>query len=443
MTAVRSSALVAILLIGCAGGSHGRRSPGAAPSVVREPDGGAGDVQSLIAPMTERVVNARKLAMLRECPGRLASREELIRGVKSHVDHELPPDVLNHESRVLQLLGFVPVNFDYPAAIYALLESELAGYYEPADGTMVLAADLDGDNIDATLAHELTHALQDQHWDLKARSKYRPGESDKTAALLALAEGDATRAMVDVLVQRTKPNSSALLLSDEVLIGQIRASVDSGPTSSTPRILRASLVAPYIEGLRFVNALRRRGGWSEVDRAWTTPLASTSQLLHVEKWLNHEEPIVVRVPEFKALGGHFRSVNVDTEGELGIRIMLEEWMSMARAREVASGWGGDRAVLVADGDEYAFAMKVRYAPGAKVAAAFNEVERGLTRKLGKPSEKRKGYWCIERPDRGPLAIATRGADIAIMGGPASTGEAWKSTGTCAKSRKWSAEILAF
>jgi GNAT superfamily N-acetyltransferase len=133
----------------------------------------------LIARTLKKVSDARGLAATRGVPGVTLSREALIARVKAHVAREIPPVAIRQEGLVLQLLGFVPLDFDYEAETFKLLEAQLAGFYEPSDGTMYMAADLDDDNADATLAHELVHALQDQHYDLKPHSKYTPGQSDK------------------------------------------------------------------------------------------------------------------------------------------------------------------------------------------------------------------------------------------------------------------------
>src|SRR5262249_46770037 len=169
----------------------------APPSATTTPTGPESRETRLIARTLKRVASLRQLEATRGVPGKTLPRDALIARVKDHVAREIPPDAIEKEGLVLRLFGFVPDQFDYAQEMFALLEAQLAGFYEPEDATMYMAGDLDGLNAEATLAHELVHALQDQHWDLKTRSKYRPGESDKSSALSALAEGDATSAMAD------------------------------------------------------------------------------------------------------------------------------------------------------------------------------------------------------------------------------------------------------
>ncbi|MDB4998177.1 MAG: hypothetical protein JWM74_5609, partial [Myxococcaceae bacterium] len=243
-----------------------------------------------IARMLRRVSTARGLETKRAVPGKILSRVDLIARVKDHVAKEIPNEAIRNEGLVLQLLGFVPPKFDYEAETFALLEAQLAGFYEPADGSMYMAADLDEENATATLAHELVHALQDQHYDLGPRSKYKPGQGDKASAGAALAEGDATSAMIDVMVQGS--GGTALDVPEDVFTQQVMASMSSGPGASAPHAMRASLVSPYIDGTIFIHALRKRGGWKEVDAVWRNPPVTTEQVLHVDKYDTHEAAAV-------------------------------------------------------------------------------------------------------------------------------------------------------
>ena len=277
----------------------------------------------------------------------LLERPALIARVKEHVSRELPPEAIHNEGLALQLFGFVPTQFDYEAAEYRLLQDQLAGYYEPADGTMYMASDLGDEEADATLAHELVHALQDQRWDLERRSQYRAGDGDHSEAVSALAEGDATSAMFDIMIARGAPGRgrTALDLPDEVFTQQIREGMNQGPGASAPRVMRSSLAAPYIYGTLFVHALRRRGGWAAVDRAWDDGPTTSEQIMHPEKWIAHEPPMVVGAPTFATLGDGWKVVDEDSEGELGTRIAFEEWMEREdRGRhERGLGWRSRRA----------------------------------------------------------------------------------------------------
>jgi hypothetical protein len=398
--------------------------------------------------MLRRVEHARGLDAKKPVPGVLLDRPALIARVKSHVSRELPPEAIRNEGLALQLLGFVPTQFDYEAAEYQLLQDQLAGYYEPADGTMYMASDLGDDEAEATLAHELVHALQDQRWNLEDRSKYRPGDGDRSEAVSALAEGDATSAMFDVMIARAAPGAgkTALDMRDDDFSEQIRQGMNQGPGANAPHVMRTSLAAPYIYGTLFVHSLRRAGGWEAVNRAWTDPPTTSEQILHVDKWTAHEGAIAVAAPPFATLGAGWSAADEDSEGELGTRIAFEEWMDPKAAARAAADWGGDRGVLLTKGDLAAFAWRLRFDKGTKgkddrSGRAFAAVTQALDKTLGPAPMHEAAFSCRERSDRGPLAVSRAGSDLVLVAGPASTVSAgWSSAGDCAMARKWTREI---
>jgi hypothetical protein len=379
-------------------------------------------------------------------PGVTATRDELLARVRAHVDKEVPRQAIVDEGLVFQLLGVIPAPFDYEKSMFALLEAQLAGYYEPADGTMYMARDL----ADATLSHELVHALQDQYWDLKTRSKYAPGQSDLQVATSSLAEGDATSTMIDVSLAAVAGSMSgggagprtAIDIPSKLFDQVVRSSLASGGagTGNAPHVMVAGLVAPYVDGTAFVNELRRRGGWPMVDQAWTTPPQSTEQVLHVEKWIAHEAPLTVAAPTFATLGAGWTVAQTDTTGELGLRVLAEEWMPHDLAAATAAHWGGDREVLVKNGEQAALAIKVRWDAGAPKDDAFAESAfDALVRSTVKTKD---AVPCSQRADRGPFAIGRKGRDVVIVAGPAKvTASAWTAAGDCTLARKWIAELL--
>jgi len=230
-----------------------------APHARPAPSAGAAiEAQQHVAEALEQMAKVRHLSARAQVTARVLDRSALIAAVREHVDREVPRDVIHHQGEVLIGLGLVPPDFDYEEGAFRLLEAQLAGFYEPHDKKMYLAADLEARARDATLAHELVHALQDQHYDLGQSLAYKEQANDKESALQALAEGDATSAMMDMLLAPAQ--RSALDISDDVFAAEVEGSMESGTEgANAPRVLRSSLVAPYVDGVLFVNALRRRG----------------------------------------------------------------------------------------------------------------------------------------------------------------------------------------
>jgi hypothetical protein len=388
----------------------------------------------------------RNLDARRPVPGAVLSRDALLAKLKTFVDRTVPPDAIRHEGDGLKLFGYLPESLDYLSVMYALLREQLAGFYDQEDGTMYMGTDPDEESAEATLAHELVHALQDQHFDMKSHSTYEPGKSDEQEAYSALAEGDATSAMFDELLK--KGGKSALDIPNEDVQEQMIEGIDAADKTA-PHVLKMSLVAPYVYGSVFVNTLRRSGGWAAVDEAWRTLPTTTEQILHVEKWRAHEPALAVPAPSFAALGGGWTAVDEDTDGELGLRIGFAEWVGGERGAAAANGWGGDRDTLLEKGTLRASATHVRYDADRAAdpkAAPFALLAAGLPKSVGKLTVKEAHWLCILRPELGPLGVMEKGRDLVLVAGPAQTsgdaGAKWSSAGDCALAKAWAKEIAA-
>lgn len=399
-----------------------------------------------VAKTLVRVSELRGVKSTKPVPGVKLERSELVGRIKEKALREYPPSALKREGELLQLLGFAPLSFVYLDELLKLLDAQLEGFYEPNNGTMYLAADLKGKEAQATLAHELVHALQDQSWDLKSRSTYKPGEGDKTLALACLAEGDATSLMMDFAMEGD--GGTALDLPEGSLRGMMAAGMEMKSLQNVPHILKASLIAPYVDGLFFVHAARRKGGWPAVNQLWENPPTTSEQVLHFDKWEKHEAAVTVSAPTATALGAGWTKDDEDSFGELEFALMYEEWVDGSVARTVASGWGGDRSAVYVKGDEMAFAVHERYDADKPKADAFAEraltkLAPGMKKKLGKAAIDAPGTICFERADLGPLLIARSNRELVLSAGPAKRAPGgWTSTGTCAQAKKWAEEVLA-
>jgi hypothetical protein len=392
----------------------------------------------VVAAALREATKIRELAATRPVRGVGLTRPEMAAHVKATIEREVPPEAVSDEGEVLVALGVAPPGFDYMRATVSMMSAELAGYYEPTEKTMYLASDLGKAEREATLSHELVHALQDQHYDLGKLLDYHPDESDLQSAIHALAEGDATSAMLDEML--VAKGLKATDLSDELIGVQVRAAAQfTARAQDIPDILRRSMISPYVDGVLFVHWLRRRGGWAEVDRAWTHLPESTEQLLHTGKYLAHEAPLVVALP-VPPDGTWSPPKYSDVMGEQSVRLLLEEWLPRIPAVEAASDWGGDRVVVFRSGARVAMGWHLRYdspAAGARIAAALG---RGVAAQPGKQDGPRH---CVERPAVGPLLVAQRDRDVAVVAGPYERDSGvGKSAGTCPQAAAWAQRVLS-
>jgi len=300
----------------------------------------------------------RQLSIVRAVQSSTQSRTEIQRAVVKNLDEDISPADMHAAEVTLKKLGLVPQDFQYRALMTRLLTEQVAGYYEPKTRQFHLADWIDVDGQKPMMAHEMTHALQDQHFDLRRFEHWPKGDSDAELAAHALIEGDATLAMV--LYVSSNPMRALTFLKSLGATG-----VDTKELDQAPRVLRESLLFPYQEGLNWTRALYKQGGWKQVSDAFQTLPQSTEQILHPEKYFAHEAPVKVTLPDITSLlngagrsgmrsvppasaGGSKRQVSwkrlaSDVNGEWGTYLLLDEFLkSPNESRRAAAGWAGDR-----------------------------------------------------------------------------------------------------
>ncbi len=190
------------------------------------------------------------------------------------------------------------------------------------------------------LAHELTHALQDQHFSLLKMPLEVKNNDDLALATSALIEGDATVVMSDYMMK-----NFTLKTLRENLSGMV--SQNSQQLKDAPRYLREMLMFPYLRGQEFCTALVQGGGYPALSEVYKNPPVSSTQILHPDKYLAHEEPIRIEWPD--TAGSMGKPIDNNVLGEFGIRILLSQWVDDATGKSASEGWRGDRYLVYNDG----------------------------------------------------------------------------------------------
>jgi hypothetical protein len=280
----------------------------------------------------------RQLSIMRQVKSGAQTRAEIERMLVKNMDEDTTPEELHASELTLKKLGMIPADMKLRPFILSLLTEQVAGYYDPKAQQFYLADWIDLDGQKPVMAHELTHALQDQHFNLRRFDKWPKGDSDAELAAHALIEGDATLLM-QYYIMRNPLRALAFLKSIEA-----SGSGSSELIDKAPRALRESLLFPYQQGMEFVSQLFKRDGWKLVSQAYTELPQSTEQILHPEKYFAREAPVKLQLPDVaSALGANWKRVDYDVNGEWGYYLILDEFLkSKAQSKQAAAGWGGDR-----------------------------------------------------------------------------------------------------
>lgn len=280
----------------------------------------------------------RQLPILRPVKSGAQTRAEIERMLVKNMDEDTTPEELRASELTLKKLGLIPAEMQLRPFILSLLTEQVAGYYDPKAQQFYLADWIDLDGQKPVMAHELTHALQDQHFNLRRFDKWPKGDSDAELAAHALIEGDATLLM-QYYIMRNPLRALAFMKSIEA-----SGSGSSELIDKAPRALRDSLLFPYQQGMEFTTQLYKRDGWKAISQAFTELPQSTEQVLHAEKYFAREAPVKVELPDVaNALGAGWKRVDYDVNGEWGYYLILDEFLkSKAESRTASAGWGGDR-----------------------------------------------------------------------------------------------------
>jgi len=306
----------------------------------------------------------RQLSILRPVESSTQSRAEIERTLIKNLDEDMTAAQAHASEVTLRKLGLAPAEFQYRALMIRLLTEQVAGYYDPKTQQFHLADWIDLDGQKPIMAHELTHALQDQHFNLRRFDHWPKGDSDAELAAHALIEGDAT--LVMALYVANNPLRALAFLKSLGATG-----LPSEELDKAPRALRETLLFPYQDGEKWVSVLYKQGGWDRVSKAFIELPQSTEQILHPEKYFAHEPPVKVTLPDVASfldtsssssenrgrrseVGQDLRTARLpawkrldsDVDGEWGFYLILDQFLkSPAESRRAAAGWGGDRFAL--------------------------------------------------------------------------------------------------
>jgi hypothetical protein len=305
------------------------------------------------AEVLAKVSNLRGLTIMSPVTNGLKSRESIKAMVLKDLSESTTPQQMRDSTALLKFLGLVPADFELERETVALLTEQIAGFYDPKTKVFYLADWIPVGEQRTVMAHELTHALADQHFNLRRLEKWPDGDGDAELAARALVEGDATAMMIEFeLAERGLPHDVSrfpVSLVDLMRESSGASDPEHPVFAGAPAILRESLQFPYVYGAGFVQALLKSGRWTSVSAAYKTFPASTEQVMHPEKFLAGEKPSKIELPEVTALlGDGWRKVDEDVNGEFGYYLILKDRLPDREAAAAAAGWGGDRYAFYLD-----------------------------------------------------------------------------------------------
>jgi len=319
------------------------------PSLPAAADSTPNPLLAAFDEVLQRVVSLRHLQLKAPIKRAVRNRQQIRTEVQALIQAELSPAEWEAERKAMVQWGLITPDFRLQEFVYDLLAEQAAGYYDPKQRTFFIADWLPQLIQKPVMAHELVHALQDQHYDLQRNFDLVKDQSDLTLARKALIEGDAVAVMLVYLLEPLGlsmddlPDMQALLQASAPFMGE-----QFQVYARAPLILRQQLVFPYVHGLAFIKEALAHGGWEGLDSVYRHSPVSTAQIMHPEKYFTAapELPreVALELPE-AALGPAWKKLKRDVLGEFLLSVVLQQFLPEDEARQSAAGWRGDRYEL--------------------------------------------------------------------------------------------------
>ena len=370
-----------------------------------------------------KVSKLRGLEIKRPVKSGLKSKDEIEQSVIKDLDESTTPEEFAATQKTLTRLGLVARDFRLRDYVVKLLREQVAGFYEPKTQEFYLAAWVPISEQRTVMAHELMHALQDQHFNLRRFENWPKGDSDAELAAHALIEGEATIMMYQYALDRegvqldvTKLGS----LTERMLAETTPDDAARYPMlAGAPAVLRDGLQFPYIYGAGFVQELLKAGSWSAVDKSYSRLPSSTEQIIHPERFITRDDPVKINIAELdRLLGLSWKRVDADVNGEFGYQIALREFIGKA-AVKAAAGWGGDRYLLYENTNTGSL-MLVQYTTWDSTTDAVEFFDAYSERTEKRYNVKRPpdatGQKRVYTTSEGMVSIELRGVDVVIIEG---------------------------
>lgn len=281
----------------------------------------------------------------------LRSREELRAYLLKQEKDDKEKAQRYADDKSLEALGLIPKNFPLDSFMIDLLTDQVAGMYDPKAKEFYIADWIPIADQREVMAHELTHALEDQSFHIESWIKSARPNDDAEMARDAVSEGSALAAMVDYVLRdehvgvRDLPDVTQLIRSGAL------AEMSRDPImAKAPMYIQDSLMFPYLEGTAFSQQfLKAHTGWSDLKLLFENPPVSTAQILHPDLYFKNVKPAAVTLPSWKKIvPKDWKLLEENVMGEYGVQELLKQFLGAGRAANMSPAWTGDRYAVFED-----------------------------------------------------------------------------------------------
>jgi hypothetical protein len=299
-------------------------------------------------------------------------RPEIEKYLTQNMHEEMTPAEIHAQEALVRALGLVSKDFNLEKFLISFYTEQAAGFYDPKRKTMFIADWIPAETQTMVLSHELTHALQDQSWDLESFLHRARDDDDATNARQAVVEGYATAAMLQQVAGGADlgqlPSIAPLM---ELVIHQ---QFEEFPAfSQAPYFFRMQALFPYVQGMGFIQGGLQLGGWKDLKSLFEHPPKSTKQIFEPQTYFHHQafpKVALAHPPALEGVAG-LRFLTGNAMGELGYYCLLGQLISEDEAKTLGPSWLADRYLLYerSGGNDYTLVARTRWT-GPEASLAF-------------------------------------------------------------------------
>jgi len=313
----------------------------------------------------------------------VVSRPEIEKYLTQNLHEEMTPEEIHAQEALVRAFGLVSRDFNLEKFLISFYTEQAAGFYDPKRKTMFIADWIPAETQTMVLSHELTHALQDQSWDLESYLHGARDNDDATDARQAVVEGYATAAM---LQQATGPLELGQLPSLTPLMEMVihQEFEDFPAFSNAPYFFRMEALFPYVQGMGFIQAGLQLGGWKDLKLLFEHPPEATKQIFEPQTYYHHQafpKIAVAHPPALEGVAG-LRFLSENAMGELGYYCLLGQLISEDEAQTLGPSWLADRYLLYerSGGNDYTLVARTRWTTPETSLAFFRDYHTILAHK---------------------------------------------------------------
>ena len=382
-----------------------------------------------------------KLTIKSKVKRRLTSRDAVEKYLVDKMKDDKDAKRMERSEIVLKKFGLIDQDFHLQTFLVSLLKEQIAGYYDSKTKTVNLLDWIEPDTQKPVLAHELTHALQDQRVNLDkwedqndddishnvTEDNQRIATDEQDTAREAVLEGQAMAVLVDYSL---KPMGQSILTSPDLVKSKAdeqSADADSPVLQRAPLLLQEALLFPYREGLKFeVDLLKDKGAGSAFAGVLDRPPATSFEIMNPHAYEGRVKVPLLKMPDVHGLlDSEYTPYDIGVMGQLDVRILAELFGGPQTAEALTQAWAGGVYYAVqkknAPDKNSTSSISLLYLSQWKSPEAASAFAKMYANELGKQYSGVKRDTQVEadsgeqiyKTNEGPVLISTSGRSVFV------------------------------